>query len=521
MPFDGPLPRTMAAWPLKLAWVTLAALASALSLAWPFDLFFTQGEPLWWLQSLAMAGLVGALQGLPGWRHSAWLGGLFSTVGLSATFWWLYVAMHTYGGLHAVLAVAAIVALAAALSLYYAAACALYWRFARSHSGRSCLAFAALWTLAELARGTWLTGFGWGAAAYAHIDGPLAAYAPWAGAYGLGAVAAWLAATLAMLARAGWGQRMALVLVLALGHWLPSGVGPWSNDSGTLSVTLLQGDIPQDEKFETGSGVPMALQWYGEHLLAAKSALVVAPETAIPVLPQQLPDAYWDALEQRFSSGKQAALVGIPLGSHAAGYTNSVIALRPGPSDLWRYEKHHLVPFGEFIPPWFKWFTALMNIPLGDFNRGPLGQPSFAWQGQRLAPNICYEDLFGEELGARFEDAARAPTIFVNVSNIGWFGNTIAIDQHLHISRMRALEFERPFVRATNTGATAIVDHRARVVAALPRHTRGVLVGEVQGRNGLTPFARWVAALGLWPIWLSAIALLAWLRSQPKRGTES
>ena len=521
MPVAGPLPRTMAPWPLKMAWVTLAALASALSLAWPFGVFFTHGEPLWWLQILAMAVLVGTMQCAASVRQAAWLGGMFSTVALSATFWWLYVAMHTYGGLHAVLAMSAIVALAAALSLYYAAACALYWQFARLRPVWSCLAFAALWTLAELARGIWLTGFGWGAAGYAHIDGPLAGFAPWVGAYGIGALAAWLAATLAMLPRVGWGPRMALVLVLALGHWLPSGVGPWSTDAGTLSVTLLQGDIPQDEKFETGSGVPTALQWYGEHLMAAKTSLVVAPETAIPVLPQQLPDAYWGALEQRFSRGEQAAMVGIPLGSYAAGYTNSVIALRPGQSGLWRYDKHHLVPFGEFIPPWFKWFTALMQIPLGDFNRGPLGQPSFAWQGQRLAPNICYEDLFGEELGARFEDAAQAPTIFVNVSNIGWFGNTIAIDQHLQISRMRALEFERPFVRATNTGATAIVDHHARVVVALPRHTRGVLVGEVQGRTGLTPFAKWVSALGLWPIWLSAIALLVWLRAQSKGCTES
>ena len=141
------------------------------------------------------------------------------------------------------------------------------------------------------------------------------------------------------------------------------------------------------------------------------------------------------------------------------------------------------MPFGEFIPPLFKWFTQMMNIPLGDFNRGAVGQPSFEWQGQRLAPNICYEDLFGEELGARFANPATAPTILVNVSNIGWFGNTVAIDQHLQISRMRALEFERPMLRATNTGATVIIDHRGRVTHSLPRHTRGVLAGRGRGAN--------------------------------------
>ena len=206
----------------------------------------------------------------------------------------------------------------------------------------------------------------------------------------------------------------------------------------------------------------------------------------------------------------QAALIGMPLGSMAAGYTNSAIGLAPGQDTPYRYDKHHLVPFGEFIPPFFRWFTELMHIPLGDFARGAVGQPSFVWQNQRLAPNICYEDLFGEELAARFVDPATAPTAFVNLSNIGWFGDSVAIDQHLAISRMRALEFERPVLRATNTGATAIIDHRGRVTQVLPRLTRGVLQGRFEGRTGITPYARWAALAGLWPLWLGCLAL-AWL----------
>jgi apolipoprotein N-acyltransferase len=217
---------------------------------------------------------------------------------------------------------------------------------------------------------------------------------------------------------------------------------------------------------------------------------------------------YWSALQERFSRGDQAALIGMPLGNSEVGYTNSVVGLKPEQSQLWRYDKHHLVPFGEFIPPFFKWFTELMHIPLGDFNRGNVRQPSFEWQGQRLAANICYEDLFGEELGQQFVDPLRAPTIFVNVSNLAWFGNSRAMDQHLQIARLRALEFERPFVLATNTGVTAIVDHRGRVVSRIPRNTRGVLVGEVEGRSGITPFARWIARFGLWPYWLFALSVV-------------
>jgi apolipoprotein N-acyltransferase len=255
-----------------------------------------------------------------------------------------------------------------------------------------------------------------------------------------------------------------------------------------------------------------ALRWYGEQLRTVRAPLVVAPETAVPLLPRQMPAGYWAALQARYgrADGGQAALIGAPLGGEAgSGYTNSAVGLQPGAAAPYRYDKHHLVPFGEFIPPGFRWFTRMMNIPLGDFDRGAVGQRSMVWGGQRLAPNVCYEDLFGEELGARFADAASAPTVMVNLSNIAWFGNTVAIDQHLQISRMRALEFERPMLRATNTGATAIIDHRGRVTHSLPRHQRGVLLGEYEGRSGLTPYARWVSRLGLWPLWGLALAVVA------------
>jgi apolipoprotein N-acyltransferase len=239
-----------------------------------------------------------------------------------------------------------------------------------------------------------------------------------------------------------------------------------------------------------------------------------------------LPEGYWPALQARFASGDQAALIGLPLGDFNTGYSNSVLGLKPALSgqaalvlpEPYRYDKHHLVPFGEVIPPGFHWFIRLMNIPLGDFNRGAVGQPSFAWQGQRLAPNICYEDLFGEELAARFVDARQAPTVFVNVSNIAWFGNTVAIDQHLQISRMRALEFGRPMIRATNTGATVIIDRRGKVTHSLPPHTRDVLNGEVQGRSGITPYAWWAGRFGLWPLWGLGLAALGLALRFRRRG---
>jgi apolipoprotein N-acyltransferase len=319
--------------------------------------------------------------------------------------------------------------------------------------------------------------------------------------------------------RASWRYWVAIVgtaALLAACHAQTRWAQP-DPPGAKLRVGLLQGNIPQDEKFEGGTGVPQALDWYGRMLRDTDAQLLVAPETAIPLLPVQLPEGYLEALRDTFANGNRAALVGIPLGSFEEGYTNSVMGFRPGDAS-YRYHKHHLVPFGEFVPPLFKWFTRMMNIPLGDFNVGDVGQASFSWQGQRLAPNICYEDLFGEELGARFADPAAAPSIFVNVSNIAWFGNSIAIDQHLQISRMRALEFERPMIRATNTGATVIIDRFGRVTHSLPRHTRGVLVGDVEGGTRFTPFARWVSRTGLAPLWLLSLAaaLVAW-RTRTRR----
>ncbi len=491
----------------------LAGYAQAISIAAPWE-GTLGGQPLWWLQILSLAALVMLLDRAATAKQAAVLAWGFALSWLCGTVWWLFISLHVYGGLAAPLAVLAIVALCGFLALYYAAAGYFYKRFrliAGINPSWSAIIFAAAWMLAELARDSWFTGFPWGAGGYAHVDGLLSGYATWAGVYGLGLLAAWLAVILAQFVKCGHLLRIVAMMVLLLptltqtdAMWLER----FTQGSADAHISLLQGNIPQGEKFEPSTGIKASLDWYQQQLALNTSTLVITPETAIPLLPRQLPEGYWDAIQTRYATGSQAALVGIPLGDFDKGYTNSALGIKPNQEQPYQYDKHHLVPFGEFIPPLFKWFTALMNIPLGDFNRGAVGQPSFDWAGQRWAPNICYEDLFGDELARRFVDEKAAPTVMVNVSNIGWFGNSIAIDQHLQISRMRALELGRPMVRATNTGATVIINHRGEVTHSLPRHTRGVLTGTVEGRQGITPFA-WVAGrFGLWPLWIVGIAIL-------------
>ena len=513
------------------------SLASFQPAAWPLPL----------LAIALLAGLVA--RATP--RQAAALGWVFGSAWLGAATWWLYISLHRYGGLPAPLAVLAVALLSGLLSIYLALG--LAW-VARQHCGRPVIdasRFAAAWLAAELARGVWFTGFPWAATGYSQVDGPFAVLAPWIGVYATGALVAWVAACVGMGLASVFAQRLArgaggavargqagqagqagrawlavllglAVLALPAAWQAVRGAPDFTRPSGSLRVALLQTNVAQDEKF-AAEHLPAALDWVAQALLAAQADLVLAPETAVPLLPDQLAElapGYWAALAAHFGRpGGPAALIGVPLGSYGEGYTNSVLGLSAagsvaaagaGAAPAYRYDKSHLVPFGEFIPTGFHWFTELMNIPLGDFNRGPLNAPSFAVRGERVGPNICYEDLFGEALALRFADAGTAPTILANVGNIGWFGDTIAVPQHLQISRQRSLELQRPMLRATNTGATAVIDHRGVVTAALPAFTRGVLTATVQGRQGLTPFARWSAAAGLWPLWALAALGLAW-----------
>ncbi|MFZ2987022.1 apolipoprotein N-acyltransferase, partial [Ideonella sp.] len=451
-------------------------------------------------------------------RRAAWAGWCFGLGWLVSGLWWLYISMHDFGGLAAPLAGLAVVLLAAALALYPALAMA---GVAVLRTGRPLadgLLFGGCWLASELARAQCLTGFPWIASGYAHANGPLAALAPWLGVYGIGACAAVLAATLATALAAQWTQRrggrpaspatvwpvlVALApVVLALG--LPA---DFTEPSGRLRISLLQPNVAQDLKFDPDRmvGNMQALQ---AQLQTARGQLVLTPESVLPVPQADLDPAYWASLVAPFVQGERSALIGTFLGNDAEGYVNSLVgvsAAAHGTTDFYRYGKRHLLPFGEYVPPGFRWFVDLMQIPLGDQAHGR-SEALFTVAGQRIRPLICYEDLFGEDF-ARSMVGPQSATVMANASNLAWFGAWMIQDQHLQFSRMRSLEFQRPLVRATNTGATAAIDHHGQVTDRLPALTAGVLEVEVEGRSGDTPYARWLAAFGLWPAWALVLVL--------------
>ena len=176
-------------------------------------------------------------------------------------------------------------------------------------------------------------------------------------------------------------------------------------------------------------------------------------------------------------------LAGAPLREGENHYYNAVVSLGASPPQA--YRKVHLVPFGEFIPPAFGWVLNILHIPLADFDRGPIDQQPLALNGGlRVAVNICYEDAFGNEIIRQLPRA----NLLVNASNVAWFGDSLAPEQHAQISRMRAMETGRYMLRATNTGVTAIIDQHGTIVAQLPHFTEAILRGTAQPFTGATPF---------------------------------
>ncbi|WP_293779842.1 apolipoprotein N-acyltransferase [uncultured Oxalicibacterium sp.] len=451
----------------------------------------------WWpLQYATLALLLHLLAQTSSIRTSFLIGWAFGTGWLAAGVYWLFISMHQYGGMPAPMAGLAVLLLSGFLSLLPAGAFAFAaWMRTRCtlpHAAFLLLVLPAMWALSEWTRGWIFTGFPWIASGYAHSNAPLAGYASLIGVYGIGWLAALIAGTLLLVReRKAW---IALpVVVLAGGMGLQTFL--WTQPHGTpISVRLLQGNVPQEIKFDVDQA-NLTLRQYEDLMRAAPADLIATPETALPLLLHQLPEDYLPRLAEFATATGSHLAIGVPVSDSSQAYANSVIGIAPaetGSPKLYRYDKHHLVPFGEFIPFGFRWFVNMMHIPLGDFTRGSDKPWPFAVKDQWVLPNICYEDLFGEEIAGQLR-AARADgtpeaSMLLNVSNIAWFGDSIALPQHLQISQLRALETGRPMMRATNTGATAVIDPHGKVAALLAPFTLDTLTASVQGYRGTTPY---------------------------------
>jgi len=257
----------------------------------------------------------------------------------------------------------------------------------------------------------------------------------------------------------------------------------WTTSAGTpVSASLLQGNIAQAIKFSPERYANM-LETYARLAEASTARLIVLPETAVPRYLDRVDPRYLARLEAVARRNDGDLLLGVPTRSAAGSTHNSVVTLGTAPRQT--YHKMHLVPFGEFVPPGFGWVVRVLSIPMSDFSGGASGQPPLAVAGQRIAVNICYEDAFPEEIARRAADA----TLLVNVSNVAWFGDSLAPAQHLQIARMRSLEVGRATLTTANTGITAAIDRDGRVLARLPQFVEARLEIAAPVYTGMTPYA--------------------------------
>jgi apolipoprotein N-acyltransferase len=457
--------------------------------------------PFGWILAgfVSLGGLVHVLERAPGSRTGFALGFVWGLGYFGAGISWLYVALERYGGMPPLLAAAAILLFCAYLALYPALAGACYLRWRRGGPYARAGWFAATWFLSEWLRGWIFTGFPWLAVGYAHTPpSPLAGYLALIGVYGTGAVVALLAALLALIrwreVRPNHAAVLALVLCGVLGlSW--AGRQSWVEPEGeALKISLVQTNFEQSLKWNPAH-YREVLNTVLELVHASQGDVVVLPESALPALVDLLPDGYLEQLSAPVVARGGALVTGVFVSDAEAHIYNAAISVGAGARQ--HYAKRHLVPFGEYSPPFFGWFYQLAHIPMSDQSRGQAAQPPLNLLGRKFALNICYEDVFGDELIERLPEAG----LMLNLSNLAWYGDSFAQPQHLQIAQVRAIESGRPMLRSTNTGMTALVLPDGTVAASLPAFTRGVLEVAVPAYRGLTPYARW----GDWPL-----LVLAW-----------
>ena len=430
----------------------------------------------------------------------AWGVGLFV-----AGTWWIYTAIHDYGQAPAWLATLLLAALVAIMGAYYASLGFLATRLVpRSGLARRLLLLPAGWTLVEWLRGWLLTGFPWLQLGYAHSDSPLAALAPVGGVHLVTFVSAFTAGAFVAIVKGSWRDRgVALAAVAALwgGSALMS-ARQWTTPIGDdVSVALLQGAIPQDQKWQTDNRAATLARFRALNREALGQRLIVWPESAVPVLAHEAED-YLASIRREAGEWNSDVLIGLLRYDFDSGRIyNGLLAMSRAESS-WYY-KRRLVPFGEFfpVPAIVRRWMRLMSLPYYDMSPGDERQPALMAGGQRLGATICYEDAYGSEQLAVLHSA----TLLVNLTNNAWFGDSAAPHQQLQMARFRAREGGRFLIRATSNGITAVIAPDGTVTSRAPQFVPFVLKARVQPHTGLTPYAR----TGNWPVLAGCLLLAA------------
>jgi len=471
-----------------------ALLALAAGLLLPFA-FAPYGA--WPLAIGSLAGLFALIRRVSP-RTAAWRGWLFGIGAFGHGVSWIQVSIHKFGLPLYSFSVSMTALFVCFMALYPALAAWLTRRMPGGEVVRALCLAPAVWTGVEILRGWAWSGFPWLVVGYAQTASPYAGWVPLAGAYGATLAIAISAGALTVVvaelraARRGEGARLVTLVVAGLALLLPAVAGQalrhieWTEaDGAPIDVALVQGAVPQVLKWRADYRGP-TLELYARLSEAYWGRdVVIWPETALPAFPDEI-DPFLRQLDSRARQAGTALLIGMPSGDPRVRYYNSVLLSGTGTG---RYDKHHLVPFGEYLPfdAYLRPLLDFLSIPMSSFTAGGAAQAALVAGALRFGVSICYEDAYGSEV----RKPLPAANVLVNVSDDAWFGDSLAPHQHLEIAQLRALETGRPLLRATNTGISAIIDHRGRVLKRSPQFTAFVLEGKAQARRGATPYVRY------------------------------
>lgn len=461
---------------------------------------------------LAIPALTGWLWLIQRGHHPLITGFSFGFGWFAFGAWWIAPTLYTYGHIPWIAALFCVLLLGSILALFPMLWAWLTWRIAQ-RSAWLLIVFPAAAVLEEWLRGNLLTGLPWTALGNLLLDTPAIGWASWFGVYGLAMLPALLAASLVLLipqqrhlkhspskscACGSQNQRIGaigLAITLLLFALAPN---PSTPDGEQHNVALVQGNIPQDQKWDA-SFVDETMRRYAS--LSSEVALhveiIIWPEAAIPFFLERAPG--WNRWLNKQIQGWHTPLLygGLKMTGQRTAQ-NGLFAHDPDLAEQEFAGKHHLVPFGEYVPAWIPFLHTLVP-EIADFK--PAADNGIVQVRNILYGSlICYESLFPEEARGRVLGGAQ---VLVNVTNDAWYGTTPAAWQHFQAARMRAVETGRYVLRSANTGVTAVITPDGSIAEQLQWWTPAALKGSFVSSNIITPYVRW----GDWPLLIILLML--------------
>ena len=457
-------------------------------------------------------------------RSAAKYGFIFGFGWFALGISWVHVSIAQYGGLPLPISLLLMGLLCAYLAIYPALAFAFATRFSQSAWQRIALLINGF-AIAEFLRGELLTGFPWLSFGYAFTDSPLNIFAPLIGEFGLTLLAVFLASGIYYSIKEKHASFFLSTFgVLLCLYLMSSFTASTSYSNKSISTLLVQGNIQQSLRWEPEQFWPTMSKYRDMTRVEWQDTdLIVWPEAAIPEI-EDMAAPFLEGLDKAAAFNNTAVITGIPdYQFDTKAVYNTLIVLGKKYSDSSdghynylhsnRYQKHQLLPIGEFVPfeDILRPLAPLFNLAMSSFSRGERVQNNLIANGLHILPAICYEIVFSSFVRDNFTEQS---DILFTVSNDAWFGDSHGPHQHMQIARMRAMELQRPLVRVTNNGITGVYDPITQTEQTIPQFEANTLKTKVQLITGLSPFSQY----GHTPIWiLVSLIALAVLANNTKR----